>query len=293
MSSVGGMASGVQTWRPGRRRTAGLRRRRSGVFLRIVGFVVGVWLVAPMLVVIPMSFTGQASFVFPPPSWSTRWYVNLFSNPVWTDALKNSFEIAVLVTVCATILGTAAAFGMDRGRIPGKSLVSAVLVAPMIMPIVVLAIGVYALFLRWHLVGTIPGFVAAHTALAVPFVFITVSASLQTFDRQLEAAAASLGASPWSTFWRVTLPLILPGVLTGALFAFNTSFDELVVAIFLVSPTTVTLPVQIYESVTRNIDPTVAAASSVLLAFTTTLLVIGLTIAWRRSKRALTRARVA
>ncbi len=135
-------------------------------------------------------------------------------------------------------------------------------------------IAVFAAYLEWQLSGTVRGFVLAHTALAIPFVIITVSSSLRTFDRRLELAAANLGANPWTTFRSVTLPLILPGVLSGALFAFITSFDEVVVALFLQSPDVRTLPVQMFTSVTREVDPTIAAASTMILVLTTTLLTL-------------------
>jgi putative spermidine/putrescine transport system permease protein len=245
---------------------------RSGIFLKIVGALVALWLILPILVVIPLSFNGQASFDFPPESWSTRWYDNLFTNPEWRDSLVHSLEIALLVVVCATVLGTACAVGLDRSRIPGKTLIRALILSPMIIPVVIVAVGVYAVFLPWQLIGHELGFVVAHTALAVPFVVVTVSASLNGFDRRLEQAAASLGASPLTTFFRVTLPLILPGVFAGAVLAFITSFDEVVVALFLSTPNLRTVPVQMFNTL-QNVDPTIAAASTLVL-FATTIVVL-------------------
>lgn len=236
--------------------------------------VVGVLLVAPMLVVIPMSFTGQRSFKFLPSTWSTKWYENFFTDPDWYDSLLVSLRVALVVTVFATVLGTAAALGLDRSRFPGKTTLNAFVLSPMIVPVVVTGIAIYAVFLPRQLTGTTLGFVLAHCALAAPFAVVTVSASLRTFDRQLELAAASLGATPLASFFKVTLPLIRPGVLTGALFAFIVSFDELVVSLFLVTPEMRTLPVQMYSSVTREIDPTIAAASAMIMIFTTALLLL-------------------
>lgn len=247
--------------------------------------LVGVWLVAPALIVVPLSFTGEASLVFPPSSWSTRWYANFFSDPGWTQALLNSLQIGVLVTLVATVLGTAAAIGLTRTRLRGSGIVQGVLLSPMIVPGIVFAIGVYAVFLKLQLVGSLGGFVAAHTVLALPFVIIPVSASLRTFDRRLERAAANLGAGRWTTFRTVTLPLVAPGVASGALFAFVTSFDEVVVSLFIQSPYLQTLPVKMYSSVTRDTDPTIAAAATMIVTLTTTLIVIATLTATARSRR--------
>jgi putative spermidine/putrescine transport system permease protein len=249
-------------------RARAARGRRSGVFLKLFGVLVAFWLIAPILIVIPLSFNGKASFDFPPESWSTQWFETLFSNPEWSAALAHSFQIGLLVVVLATVLGTACAIGLDRGKIPGKGLIRALILAPMIIPVVIVAVGVYAVFLPWKLVGNQLGFVLAHTALAVPFVVVSVSASLNGFDRRLEQAAASLGASPVTTFFRVTLPLIMPGVFAGAVLAFITSFDEVVVALFLSDPQLRTVPVQMFNTL-QNVDPTIAAASTLVLAATT------------------------
>lgn len=236
--------------------------------------LVAVWLVAPALIVVPMSFTGVPTFQFPPPTWSTTWYERFFRESEWYGSLLTSLEVAAMVTVLATALGTAAALGLMRTTVRGKRVIGVFMLAPMIVPVVIAAIGIYGVFLRWHISGSLLGFVLAHTALALPFVVVAVSASLTTFDPQLERAAASLGASPAATFVRITLPNIRAGVLVGALFAFITSFDELVVALFMVSPTVRTLPVQMYASVTREIDPTIAASSTMIVILTTTLLLI-------------------
>jgi putative spermidine/putrescine transport system permease protein len=231
-------------------------------------------MLAPTLVVIPMGFTSIPSFKFPPPGWSTQWYSEFFNSSAWYGSLGNSVLVALAVTAIATCIGTAAALGLVRGSARGRGAIQAVLLSPMIVPAVVAAIGIYRVYLIWHLTGTLFGFIAAHTCLAIPLVVITVSATLRTVDPQLERAASSLGAGPVATFRQVTLPLILPGVLVGAVFAFMTSFDEVVVSIFLATAETSTLPVQMYTNVTREIDPTVAAASTMLFVLTTTLLLI-------------------
>lgn len=242
--------------------------------LRLWAVLVGTILVAPTLVVIPLSFAGTRSFVFPPEGWSLRWYANFFADPGWRGALVTSLQIALAVAVLATVLGTAAAFALDRGRIPGTTAIHGVLLAPIVVPQIVAAIGVYAAFLQWRLSGTVAGFVLGHTTLAVPFVVVAVSASLRGYDRSLDLAAGSLGAPPWTVFRRVTLPIILPGVLSGLVFAFVTSLDEVVMALYLQSPTLQTLPVQMFSSVTVETDPTIAAASSLVLVVTTGLVLL-------------------
>ncbi len=246
----------------------------SLVILRLVSAVVALWLIAPTLVVVPMSFTGRASFQFPPDTWSIRWYRNFFTNPDWTSSLVTSARVAALVTIISVCIGTAAAFGLSRSRLRGKTLLNGVILLPIVMPLIIVGVGVYIIFLSWGLVGTTLGFVAVHTALAVPFVVITVLASLRSFDRDLERAAAGLGASRFAIFFQVVLPLIRPGILSGALFAFVASFDEIVVALFISSSETRTLPVQMYTSVTREVDPTIAAASTLVITSTTLMLLL-------------------
>ncbi len=262
---------------------ASIRPRLRPGRIVLVGFVVlvTVWLLVPTLAVIPLSFTGAPTFRFPPTSWSTEWYVNLVNDSGWVQAFVTSFIVAILSALVATVLGTAAALGM-RGRFIGRQVMFVLLLAPMVVPVVIFAVAVYAVFLPWGLTGTIAGFVAAHCVLGIPFVFITVAAGLEGLDPRLTSAAASLGASPVKAFRVITLPLIAPSMLTGALFAFMASFDEVVVSIFLVTPIRRTLPVAMYESMTREIDPTVAAAATVIFMGTTLLLIIGVLVQARR-----------
>ena len=262
--------------------------RRSVTLWRAVLLVfcalVAVWLVAPSLIVIPLSFTNRASFNFPPTGWSTQWYTNFFTDPSWLWSLEASIRVGLLVAVVATVFGTAAAVAFSRTRFFGDQGLRALLLAPMIVPVIVVAIGIYAIYLRLNLLGTTTGFVVAHSVLALPFVIIPVSASLQGFDRRLEDAAAICGASRWTTFRTVTLPLVAPGVMSGALFAFATSFDEVVLSLFIQSPYLQTLPVRMYASVTRDTDPTIAAAATVILALTTALTILASMYAIRRSR---------
>jgi len=249
-------------------------RRGSRLALSLFCLLVGVFMLLPTLIVVPVSFTAVRSMRFPPTEWSTKWYEKFFTDDAWRLAAVSSLRIGLLVTVLATILGTMAAVALARSRARWVLAARGFLLAPMIVPGVVVAIGIYYLFLRWRLTETTFGFVLAHTMLAIPIVVITVSASLRTFDHQLVRAASSLGAGPLTSFRQVVLPLILPGVLSGALFAFLTSFDESIVALFLSGPGIRTLPIQIYLSVTSALDPTIAAASTLLLVLTTSLLVL-------------------
>lgn len=241
-----------------------------------IAVIIGVILIAPTIAVIPMGFTAKRSLSFPPDGWSLRWYEEFFTNPEWIGSLGNSVGIALVVTAIAVVLGTMASLALVRSSIRAKGAINMLALAPLVVPVVVVGVGVYAIFLEWRLVGSPLGFILAHTVLAVPYVVITVTASLRTMDWGLERAAASLGATPWRTFRRVTLPNIAGGVMAGALFAFITSFDETVVSIFLSSSDLRTLPVQMYSSVTRDTDPTIATASSIILVITTGLLLLTL-----------------
>lgn len=231
-------------------------------------------LLGPTLVVIPMSFSAGDTFQFPPEDWSLRWYASFFSSPEWVGSLLTSIQVALLVAVVATVIGVAAAFGLDRTLWRGRGAVRSMAMAPMIVPGIVTAIAIYGVFLQWRLNGTGLGFVLAHTVLAVPFVVTTVGTSLAGYDRTVETASASLGASWMTTFFRVTLPLVLPGVGSGFVFAFVTSLDEVVIALFLQTPDIRTLPVQMYDSVTLEIDPTIGAAASLIVVATTLVLLI-------------------
>jgi len=236
------------------------------------------YLLAPTLVIIPMSFTEASILSFPPDGFSLRWYDQMLTRPEWSTGLRNSAVVAVLTAILATLLGTLAALGMTRGRFPGRALLNGLALSPLIVPVVIIAIGMFSLFVQWRISGSIVGLVVAHTALALPFVIVNVATSLRTMDRNLELAAANLGATPARSFLRITLPIIFPGVLAGAIFAFITSWDEVVVAIFLTSARFRTLPVEMWEQVRQVVDPTVAAVSTTLLVVTTTLLLLLLVV---------------
>jgi len=230
------------------------------------------FLALPILLIVVLSFSSANYLTFPPPAFGVRWYRGYFGSAEWLGATWLSLWVAACVVVLATGLGTLAALGLARLPPILRTVAAALILSPLIVPVIVVAIGVYYAFSRYGLVGTPAGLVLAHTCLAVPFVVTSVGASLAGFDRRLEQAALSLGATPWGTFRQVTLPLIRPGVLVGALFAFITSFDELIVALFLSGSGAVTLPRRMWDDLRFEIDPTIAAVSTLTIVLTAALL---------------------
>jgi putative spermidine/putrescine transport system permease protein len=240
----------------------------------ICALVLG-FLILPILIIGPLSFSSGTFLTLPLPGLSLRWYEEFFTSAPWRLSLRNSLIVASATTVLATALGTLAALGLTRARLPGHNLLMALIVSPMIVPLVIVAVGVYFAYAPFGLTGSLLGLTLAHTALAAPFVVITVSATLQGFD---------LGASPIVVFRRIILPLILPGVVSGALFAFITSFDEVVVALFLTGPAERTLPRQMFNGIRENISPVIAAAASLLILLSVLLLTV-LELLRRRNER--------
>jgi putative spermidine/putrescine transport system permease protein len=226
-----------------------------------------VFMAAPLLVVIPEGFSSASYMVFPPPGYSLQWFENFLATGTWTSALATSIQVATLSALLATIMGTLAALGLDGIGFRGKGVVMIVLLSPLLIPIVIIGIATYTAFLSVGLRGSIPALVLAHALLGLPFVFLTVSASLSQYDIRIKAAAQSLGAGPMRAFFEVTLPLIAPGVITGAILAFAVSFDDVVIATFLAGVRTETLPMRMVSAITYEFDPTIAAVSVVLLTF--------------------------
>jgi putative spermidine/putrescine transport system permease protein len=241
-----------------------------------------VYLLVPILAIIPLSFSSSSFLAYPMPGWSLQWYHNLFTSAEWVRAAKNSFIVAPAATLIAPVLGTAAAVGLARGNFPGKGLVMALLIAPMVVPVVVVAVACYLFFARLGLADSYTGLIVVHAALGAPFVVTTVLATLQGFNHNLVRASLSLGAGPLRTFFKVTLPVIAPGVISGALFAFATSFDEVVVTLFIAGPEQSTLPRQMFTGIRENINPTIAAAATLLILFTTALMLV---LEWLRGRR--------
>lgn len=220
------------------------------------------FLALPVLIVIPLSFSSVRFFVFPPPGWSLRWYVNFFTSREWLGALSMSLALGVLSMLIALGLGTPAALGLARTAFRGKSIVYATVLSPLMVPGIILAIGLYFWLAPIRLIGTPWAIVLGHVVLGVPYVIVVVTAALERFDPSLERAAQSLGANPLRTFLLVTLPIIQPAILSAAFLAFLASFDELIVALFVSGSHTITLPIQMWRGIQFENDPTIAAVST-------------------------------
>jgi putative spermidine/putrescine transport system permease protein len=250
----------------------GQRRGPGTVAVAALSATVLLFLIAPVIIILIVSLSGAEYLRFPPPSLSLRWYQRFFGVAAWRQAIVVSTEVAFLTMVFATVLGFLASLALVRGRFRGKGAIYAFLLSPMIVPTVITAIGLYFFFVRLKATGSILAIALGHTVLALPVVVIIMAATLQGFDVRLEQAALSLGASRIATLRRVTLPLIMPGVLSAALFAFLTSFDELLIPLFLAGVEVQTLTVRVWNSLLLEVDPTIAAVSSFLIGVTTAVL---------------------
>jgi putative spermidine/putrescine transport system permease protein len=251
--------------------------------VRIFVGLVLLFLVAPILAIMPLSFNSDAFFSYPMPGYSLKWYAEFFTSDRWMSSLRLSLLLAFFTTLLATALGTLAALGLSRANLPLRATITAILISPMIVPVIISALGMFFFYSKIGLTGTMPGLVLAHTALATPFVVITVTATLASFDRTLMRAGQSLGANPTTVFFKIVMPLILPGMISGALFAFVTSFDEVIAVIFIAGPEQRTLPRQMFSGIREQISPTITAAASILIVFST-LLLITIELLRRRSE---------
>jgi len=234
------------------------------------------FLIAPILAIVPLSFNAEMFFTYPMPGLSLRWYEIIFGTEprsvLWQRAMYNSLVVGISATVLATGLGTLAALGLSRASFFGKGTVLALLLSPLVVPIVITAVGVFYFYAKLGLASTYLGLILSHTTLGVPFVVITVLSTLTGFDHNMIRAGQSLGASPVRVFFKVTLPLILPGVVSGALFAFATSWDEVVVALFMASPEQHTIPRRMWSGLRELLEPTIAAAASLLIVLSMILM---------------------
>jgi putative spermidine/putrescine transport system permease protein len=228
--------------------------------------LVGAFLLLPIFAVIPAAFNASSFIRLPPAAWSGRWWATFFADPTWRRALVTSLQVATLAAALSVVLGTAAALGIARLGGWMRQLALAIFVGPVIVPVIVLAVALYSLARSAGLVGTIATLAIAHTMLALPYVALNVGVSLAALDPRLGLAATGLAASPWRVFRTVTLPLIMPGVLGGGVFAFVTSFDEVVLSIFLAGPQAKTLPVRIWEEIRVEYTPVVAVAATIMIA---------------------------
>ena len=231
------------------------------------------FLMAPLIVVFPISFSSSAYLQFPPPGWSMRWYEAYINDSTWVGSTLRSLKIAGFTTVLSVILGTLLSFSLVRGRYPGKSWVNQISILPLIIPTIIYSIAVYGLFSQWKLIGHWQAIVLAHTVHAIPFVVIIVSAALRTYDINYEHAAMNLGASRATAIWRITLPQIRPSLVSATFLAFISSFDELVIAMFL-GGSNMTLPKKIFDNIMNEIDPTIAAVSVIQIVFVTVILLV-------------------
>ena len=246
---------------------------------RVICGLIFLFLIFPILVIVPLSFNSvpfftftQEMLTFDPAGYSLRWYEDFFTNLNWRGAVNNSFIIAIFSTLIATGLGTLAALGLSRRNVPYRTTMMAILISPMIVPLIISACGMFFFYSRVNLQGTHLGVILAHAALGTPFVVITVTATLVGFDRSLIRAANSLGADGVTTFFKIVVPLILPGVISGALFAFITSFDEVVVILFVGSFEQRTIPWQMFSGIREHISPTILAVATLLVLVSVALL---------------------
>ena len=258
---------------------------------RVICALIFLFLIFPILIIIPLSFNVENFFTFTPgmlrldpDAYSLKHYRDFFTNPDWQSALWNSVRIAPVATLISVVLGTLAAIGLSQPHVPFRGTIMAILISPMIVPLIISAAGMYFFYSRLGLQGTYWGVVLAHAALGIPFVIITVTATLVGFDQSLVRAAANLGAGPVTTFFKVQMPLILPGVISGALFAFITSFDEVVVVLFVGSAAQKTLPWQMFTGLREQISPTILAVATILVAISVVLLTV-LELLRRRSEK--------
>ena len=258
---------------------------------RVICALIFFFLMFPIVVIVPLSFNAQDFFTFTPQmlaldpaGFSLKHYRDFFTNPDWQHAMRNSLTIAPMATLVSVSLGTLAAIGLSQSHVPFKRVIMAVLISPMIVPLIISAAGMYFFFSAIGLQGTYWGVVLAHAILGIPFVIITVTATLVGFDRSLSRASASLGAGPVRTFFKVQLPLILPGVISGGLFAFITSFDEVVIVLFVGSAGQKTLPWQMFIGLREQISPTILAVATLMVGLSI-LLLATLEMLRRRNER--------
>ncbi len=237
----------------------------------VFGAAAVTFLLAPLVAILPLGFTSSSFLNYPIPSVSTRWFDELLTADAWRRSILNSLVVGTGTTALATVLGTLAALGLRGRRLPLSGLFRTLFLLPMVVPAVVLGVGMQILFVRLGLANTYLGVIVAHTVLAVPFVLVNVSAALDGIDVRVERAAMSLGAAPAKVFRRVTLPLALPGIVSGAVFAFATSLDEVVLTLFVAGPNQRTLARQMFSTIRENISPAIAAAAFLFIVGTVVL----------------------
>lgn len=248
--------------------------RKPNLPVRIVAWCAIAFLMAPIPIIILVSFSSAQYLTFPPPGFSLQWYERFLGSNEWVQSIWVSLQVAMFSAVLTMVLATMAAIPMVRAEFSRKSVIYAVLLAPMIIPVIITAIALYFVFTKIGLNGTVLAITIGHTIVVLPIAFVVLSSTLQGLDPRLEKAAISLGASPFVAFYKITLPLLMPGILSAGLFSFLTSFDELIIPLFLGGPTTQTLAVRIWNSVVMEIEPTISAVSVFLIGMTIAVMVL-------------------
>ena len=246
----------------------------ASLLLYVVCGFIAFYLILPILIVFPMSFSSAEFLTFPPPGFSLKWFQRYFTDFSWIQPTYMSIQIALITMVFSTILGTLAAMALVRSRFRGKAAANSLILAPMIIPVIIISIALYGFFAKIGLIDTRTGLVLGHTLVCVPFVVITVGASLKGFDESLEMAAMICGATRLKAFLKITFPIIRPGMISGALFAFIISFDEIVISMFLCGIETRTLPLKMWEGIRMEINPVIAAVSTLLICLSMVLLIL-------------------
>lgn len=248
--------------------------RGARLWLYLLASLIMVFLVVPTLLVIPMSFSGAQYLEFPPRQWSLRWYESYFSSSSWMHATATSLKAGVLTVLVATPIGTMAAYGLMASKVRYAKVLTTLLLTPILIPVILVGIGVFYAYVKLGLVNTLTGLVLAHSMLAIPVVMMVVSSTLKTFDMNQELVARSLGASRLRTFLEVTFPQIRFSVLTGAVMAFLTSFDEIIVSLFVSGGDYSTLTRNMFNALRDQIDPTIAAISTLIVLSTSVMLAL-------------------
>jgi putative spermidine/putrescine transport system permease protein len=261
-------------------------RRSLGVIagrwlLTLWSAAVLLFLIAPILVIVPLAFNSGDELNFPMEGLSWRWFVDFFWSDAWSSAFENSLIVGSAATAISVLLGTAASLGLGKAGLRFRQPIQAIILAPLVVPTVIVGVGMYFVFSTLNLTETYTGLILAHATLAVPFQVVTTSAALANLDERQLWAAASMGAGPVRSFFAVTLPIALPGILSGALFSFATSLDEIVVTLFLSGPGQRTLPREMFTAAKEFLTPTIAAAATVMIALSIALLVCSLLLRGR------------
>jgi putative spermidine/putrescine transport system permease protein len=254
--------------------------RRQPLWLTVLGLLTLLFMCLPVTIVVPMSFSSAQSLEFPPPGLSLRWYTAFFGNEVWAQAGVNSLLLATLASTIALMLGTLAAYGLVRGVFPGKALIEANFMAPIIVPSIITAVALFIVFAKLRILGTFFGLVLGHTILVIPYVVLIMQVAIRAFDVRIEHVAATLGASRMQILCKIVLPNLLPSAAAAWIFAFVISFDEVVVTLFLAG-TNMTIPKRMFNELIMQINPTITAVATLLIGFNILALVLILALSRR------------